>query len=41
MGELIDRDQEHLNLLKWGYYVMAGMTGFFSLFHPAIGPLSD
>jgi Zn-dependent protease len=32
MGELVDRDQEHLFLLKLSYYIMAGMTGFFSLF---------
>ena len=32
MGELIDRDQEHLHLLKLGFYLMAGMTGIFSLF---------
>lgn len=32
MGELIDRDLEHLRLLKLGYYVTAGVTGFASLF---------
>ena len=32
MGELVDRDQEHLRLLKFGFYLMAGTTGFFSLF---------
>src|SRR5690349_18062598 len=32
MGELVDRDDEHLRLLKMGYYIMAGMMGFFSLF---------
>jgi hypothetical protein len=32
MGELVDRDLEHLRLLKIGYYVMAGMAGLFSLF---------
>lgn len=32
MGELVDRDLEHLRLLKLGYYVMAGMLGVFSLF---------
>jgi ABC-type branched-subunit amino acid transport system permease subunit len=32
MGELVDRDQEHLDLLKLSYYIMAGTTGFFSLF---------
>jgi TctA family transporter len=32
MGELVDRDQEHLRLLKIGYYIMAATTAFFSLF---------
>jgi hypothetical protein len=32
MSELIDRDDEHLRLLKLAYYVLAGITGFFSLF---------
>ena len=32
MGELVDRDQEHLYLLKLGFYIMAGTAGFFSLF---------
>ena len=32
MGELVDRDLEHLRLLKYGYYIMAGITGLFSLF---------
>lgn len=32
MGELIDRDVEHLRLLKIGYYIMAGITGFLTLF---------
>jgi TctA family transporter len=32
VGELVDRDQEHLFLLKLSYYIMAGTTGFFSLF---------
>ena len=32
MGELVDRDDEHLRLLKMGHYVMAGMAGLFSLF---------
>lgn len=31
MGELIDRDAEHLRLLKLCYYMLAAMTGFFSL----------
>lgn len=32
MGELIDRDQEHLRLLKLGFYLLAGTSTFFSLF---------
>ena len=32
MAELVDRDQEHLRLLVIGFYIMAGITGFFSLF---------
>jgi len=32
MGELIDRDQEHLRLLMWAHYIWAGMIGLFSLF---------
>ena len=32
MGELVDRDEEHLRLLKFGYYIMAAMMGFFTLF---------
>lgn len=32
MGELVDRDVEHLNLLKWAYYLLATVTGMFSLF---------
>ena len=32
MAELIDRDQEHLRLLKLCYYVVAGMTTVYSLF---------
>jgi len=32
VGELVDRDQEHLRLLKWGFYITAGMIGCFSLF---------
>jgi hypothetical protein len=32
MGELIDRDQEHLRLIEYGFYVMAGTIAFFSLF---------
>jgi len=32
MGELVDRDQEHLRLLMWAYYIWAGTIGLFSLF---------
>ena len=32
MGELVDRDQEHLRLLMWAHYIWAGTIGFFSLF---------
>jgi hypothetical protein len=32
MGELVDRDQEHLRLLMWAYYIWAGTIGVFSLF---------
>jgi hypothetical protein len=32
MGEIIDRDEEHLRLLPIGYYVMAGLTAFITLF---------
>lgn len=32
MGELVDRDQEHLKLLKVGFYFLAGTAGFYSLF---------
>ena len=32
MGELVDRDLEHLRLLKGGFYIMAGITGLFTLF---------
>ena len=31
MSELIDRDEEHLRLLKLSYYVLAGLTAFFAL----------
>lgn len=31
MGELVDRDQEHLRLLMWGYYIIAGSIGVVSL----------
>ena len=43
MGELVDRDQEHLRLLMLGYYINAGFCGFFSLFslvYMAIGVLA-
>lgn len=32
MGELVDRDQEHLRLVKLGFYIMAGVGGLISLF---------
>lgn len=32
MGELVDRDVEHLRLLHIAFYTMAGMSAFFSLF---------
>lgn len=32
MGELVDRDQEHLLLLKWGFYILAGMACVAALF---------
>lgn len=32
MGVMVDRDQEHLKLVEIGFYVMAGMIAFFSLF---------
>ena len=32
MGQLIDRDQEHLRLVEIGFYVQAGLIGFVSLF---------
>jgi hypothetical protein len=32
MGELVDRDQEHLRLLMWAYYIWAATVGCFSLF---------
>ncbi len=31
MGALVDRDQEHLALLKVGFYIMAAFQGFYSL----------
>lgn len=42
MGELVDRDQEHLRLLKIGYYILAGIgafTALFALFFIGIGML--
>ena len=32
MCELVDRDLEHLRLLKLGFYLLAGTAGFVSLF---------
>ena len=32
MGELVDRDEEHLRLLKLCYYILAGMTALYSVF---------
>lgn len=32
MAELVDRDQEHLKLLKMGFYLLAGTAGFSTLF---------
>jgi len=40
LGPLIDRDEEHLRLLKIAYYITAGVTAFFSvfaLFYVALG----
>lgn len=40
MGELVDRDEEHLNLLSLFHYITAGVTfvfGSFPLIHVAIG----
>jgi hypothetical protein len=42
MGELVDCDEEHLRLLKYCYYILAGITSFFSLttiFAIALGAL--
>lgn len=42
MGELVDRDLEHLRLLKISYYILAGTAGFvvlFSLFYLGMGGL--
>ena len=32
MPELVDRDEEHLRLLKIGYYILAGINTFVALF---------
>lgn len=32
MGQLVDRDEEHLRLLMWAHYIWAGTIGLFSLF---------
>jgi hypothetical protein len=32
VGALVDRDQEHLALLKLGFYIMAGFNGLCALF---------
>ena len=32
MGQLIDRDVEHQRILHIGFYIMAALSGFFSLF---------
>jgi hypothetical protein len=32
MSEMIDRDLEHLRLLKFAYYILAGMSGVATLF---------
>lgn len=42
MGQLVDQDQEHLRLLKLGFYIMAGVIGFcslFSVFYIAMGSI--
>jgi hypothetical protein len=43
MGELLDRDQEHLRLLKLGYYItaagIAGLALLFSLLWIGMGAL--
>ena|SRR5579872_6679493 len=31
MGESVDRDEEHLRLLKLCYYILAGITALYSL----------
>jgi hypothetical protein len=40
MGEIVDRDQEHLGLLRVGFFIMAVLTGsmsIFSLFYIGLG----
>ncbi len=32
MADLVDRDLEHLRLLEWAHYLMAGMSALYSLF---------
>jgi len=32
MGEMVDRDVEHLQLLKLCYFILAGFTSLFTLF---------
>ena len=32
MGEMVDRDLEHLRLLKVGYYILAGIAGVGTFF---------
>ncbi len=32
MGELVDRDQDHLHLLKFSYYIMLGRPAVHALF---------
>jgi hypothetical protein len=42
VGQLVDQDQEHLRLLKLGFYIMAGVIGFcslFSVFYIAMGSI--
>jgi hypothetical protein len=31
MSEMVDRDLEHLRLLQFAYYILAGLTGFGTL----------
>ncbi len=42
MGELVDRDSEHLRLLQVGYYIMGALTacmGLFGLLYAGMGRL--